>query len=165
MKLLKTFNEENVSVEELHLFKIHPTVRAIIVDDNNIAMLHSRALNYYTLPGGGVDEGESLPTAIIRECKEETGYTVEVISEVEQTKEIQRENKLINYATCFVVKIIGERGDPEFMGDEVGEDFVTEWMTATEAKEHIRREIPLQKKLYHRYVSQRVLAFLEEAFK
>lgn len=165
MQLLKAFNEENVPSEELISFRIRISVRAIILDENNdIAMLHSRALDYYTLPGGGVDEGESLSDAVIRECKEETGYTVEIIREVGRTQEIQKENQLINNATCFLVKVIGEKSEPNFMEDEIGEDFVIEWMSVEDAKKCITGEISLNRKLYHKYISQRVLTFLENAF-
>jgi 8-oxo-dGTP diphosphatase len=34
--------------------------------------------SYFTLPGGAVEEGETLQEAAIREVKEETGFTVEV---------------------------------------------------------------------------------------
>ncbi len=166
MHLLETFNEENVPSEELISFRVRISVRAIILDENgNVAMLYSKALNYYTLPGGGVDEGENLTDAIIRECKEETGYTVDVIREIGTTQEIQNENQLVNNATCFLVKTIGEKDEPNFMEDEIGEDFVIEWMKPEEAKNCMMKEISLNRKLYHKYISQRILTFLDEAFK
>ena len=37
------------------------------------------ALGVYTLPGGGVELGETLPAAVIREVREETALTVEPV--------------------------------------------------------------------------------------
>ena len=32
--------------------------RSIIIENQKIAMLHSRRYGYYALPGGGIEEGE-----------------------------------------------------------------------------------------------------------
>lgn len=165
MHLLQTFNEENVPIEESTLFTVRISVRTVLVDNNGrVAMLYSRTLDYYTLPGGGVDKGENLSEAAIRECKEETGYTVEIIREIGTTEEIQKENMLVNRATCFLVRAVGEKQEPNFMEDEIGEDFIIKWMSVDDAKKCITNEISLNRKLYHRYISQRVLTFLSEAF-
>lgn len=52
--------------------------RAIIVHDNCILVIHRNKYGqeYYTLPGGGIDAGETPEQAIIRELEEETGVTV-----------------------------------------------------------------------------------------
>ena len=42
-----------------------PSVRGIIIRDNTIAMMHSLKYDYYKLPGGGIEEGESLEETII----------------------------------------------------------------------------------------------------
>jgi len=56
---------------------------AVIVDDAGRILLSWFNGNHrndpgWTLPGGGVDYGEQMPAAVVREVKEETGYDVEV---------------------------------------------------------------------------------------
>lgn len=53
-----------------------PSVRGIIIRGNTIAMMHSLKYDYYKLPGGGIEEGESLEETLIREVKEESGLVV-----------------------------------------------------------------------------------------
>ncbi|MDB5161393.1 MAG: hypothetical protein JWO96_773 [Candidatus Saccharibacteria bacterium] len=55
---------------------------AIVVDDNRLLVIyrdnHATGRKYYTLPGGGIEPGESPPQATLRELKEETGLDVEL---------------------------------------------------------------------------------------
>lgn len=52
------------------------SVRAIIMVDNKLAMVHSKRDKCYMFPGGGIEPGESYATALMREVKEETGLNV-----------------------------------------------------------------------------------------
>lgn len=51
-------------------------VSAIILNEGKILLLHRfrNGVEYYTTPGGGVEEGESIDIALIREVKEETNF-------------------------------------------------------------------------------------------
>ena len=63
-------NEDNLKISDVDDYSTK--VRAILVDEDNkilIANYHSMIL----LPGGKVDEGETLSTAITRELSEELG--------------------------------------------------------------------------------------------
>ena len=55
---------------------------AIVRDGKVLAVRRARkpALNLYTLPGGGVEIGETLQEAVIREVREETGLDVEPVA-------------------------------------------------------------------------------------
>ena len=53
-------------------------VRAIIIHDGKILLNEFGKGLYYNLPGGGVDDGELIKDAVIREVMEETGISVDV---------------------------------------------------------------------------------------
>jgi ADP-ribose pyrophosphatase YjhB (NUDIX family) len=59
---------------------VRSTVKAIILDNGKVLL--NRCYDepngsYYSLPGGGQEKYETLFDALKRECREETGYTVE----------------------------------------------------------------------------------------
>ena len=71
---------------------------------------NGKMLHYYTIPGGGVEEGESLEDAAIRETMEETTCTVEIISYLEK--------ELFPGGVChwFYCKYLN--GEPTLSGEE-----------------------------------------------
>jgi ADP-ribose pyrophosphatase YjhB (NUDIX family) len=52
--------------------------QSVTNDDGHILMVHKTDNDLWALPGGGMDIGESISDAIIREVKEETGLDVDV---------------------------------------------------------------------------------------
>jgi 8-oxo-dGTP pyrophosphatase MutT (NUDIX family) len=55
---------------------VQPAARGIIWKDGRLALVRSVKYGYCKFPGGGVDEGESLTDALIREVREEAGLEV-----------------------------------------------------------------------------------------
>lgn len=62
--------------------------RAITFIDNKILLIERKRkenntfLHYYTIPGGGVEEGETYKLAAIRETKEETCCDIEIVKDL-----------------------------------------------------------------------------------
>jgi ADP-ribose pyrophosphatase YjhB (NUDIX family) len=58
---------------------IVPSVTAVIRNDlGELLLVHKTDNDLWALPGGGVDPGESVTMAVVREVKEETGIDVVV---------------------------------------------------------------------------------------
>lgn len=122
------------------------TGKAIIIDtDGKIALVAENNL-IYTLPGGGIDSGESIEIGIVREMLEETGCNVEIDFILGCTDDYRNRDKkhCINY--CAISKIIGEKGAPNLTEDESKNGLHVNWLTLDEAIEILDKE----KKAVHR---------------
>jgi ADP-ribose pyrophosphatase YjhB (NUDIX family) len=95
--------------------EIRPGVAAIIQDGDGRILLQQRSDNgLWGLPGGSVEIGESVRDAIVREVREESGLTVEVIRLVgiysDPTTQIVRypDGNVVHYiSTFFACRILG----------------------------------------------------------
>jgi ADP-ribose pyrophosphatase YjhB (NUDIX family) len=90
-------------------------VAAIITNDDGHVLLQRRSDNgLWGLPGGGVEIGESVSIAIVREVQEETGLTVEIARLVgvysDPRFQVVRyaDGNVVHYInTLFVCRIVG----------------------------------------------------------
>src|SRR5881296_435111 len=53
-------------------------VNALIFDQGRILLAHRRDIDWWNLPGGGMEVGETVEEALYREVYEETGLQVEI---------------------------------------------------------------------------------------
>jgi ADP-ribose pyrophosphatase YjhB (NUDIX family) len=53
-------------------------VSALIFHEGKVLLAHRRDIDWWNLPGGGMEEGETVDEALRREVYEETGLEVEV---------------------------------------------------------------------------------------
>ena len=61
---------------------VRSTVKAIVLHEGRLLLNRCRDAHngeYYSLPGGGQEQFETMAEAISRECLEETGYSVEPV--------------------------------------------------------------------------------------
>jgi 8-oxo-dGTP pyrophosphatase MutT (NUDIX family) len=163
MKQLKLINPENVSEEEVKSYKVREAARAVVVDENGkIALLHVSKEHYYKLPGGGIEDGEDKMKALARECKEEIGCDVEVMGEVGSIVEYRKIFTLKQTSYCYLAKVKGKKGMPDFTDDEKENGFEQVWLSSSDALKALR-ESKATSIEGSAYIVPRDTAFLEES--
>lgn len=117
-----------------------PTVKGVVFNsDNKIAML-SNIKGYSLFPGGGVEEGETKEEALIRECVEEIGCEVEIISEIGMATQFRAKDKRKFDTYFFTAKVKGETSKPTTTQED--ELAVTiNWFTEEEVKNILENQI------------------------
>ncbi len=72
---------------------------------------------YYTFPGGGVEEGETIEEAIVREIKEEFGITIKPIKKLYEMESKKFDQKEIFFLCEYIEGKFGTGDGPEFNND------------------------------------------------
>lgn len=84
------------------------TVDIIIEIDNHIVLIQRKNPPYgWALPGGFVDYGESLETAAVREAKEETSLSVELIEQFHAYSNPDRDPRQHTVTVVFIARAQG----------------------------------------------------------
>ncbi len=68
--------ELSISAGDLAQFRIG--VSALIFQDGCVLLAHRRDIDWWNLPGGGMELGETVEETLYREVREETGLDVEI---------------------------------------------------------------------------------------
>lgn len=123
---------------ETRQFAIRRAARGVMVDEAGlVGMIKIGNANYYKLPGGGIDAGETVEAALRRELQEETGCNVSSINEIGSTFEVRARPDeplgLLQISFGYTAKLEGEKGTPHFEADEIAEGIEFSWQTPAEA--------------------------------
>ena len=109
---------------------VRPTAKGVVLDDEGKVALLSNG-EHSLFPGGGVDEGETFREAFIRECMEEIGCEVEVLSSLGRALQVRSKSKRKYEVEFFVGKVRGAKGAPTTT--QAGELACTiDWLDDTE---------------------------------
>ncbi len=143
MKLLLELRDENIGLKPKKLNNLtkRDAARAILLKGKKIALLHVTKQNYHKLPGGGLENKESVKKALFRELLEETGCKAKIISEVGKIIEHRTHLDLIQTSYCYVAQVI-EEGIPQFDSGEMTAGYKLRWASIDSAIKILEKEKP-----------------------
>ena len=147
MQLLKTAFHLDVSLADiapdsgLSLIVRH-AARAIVVKGEDILLLYTKHYDDYSLPGGGIDEGEDKIAGLIRELQEETGAqgirNVKAFARYDEYRPWYKSDAdiihMISY--CYTCDIDETLGETAFEAHKITNGMTPLWMNIHAAIAH-----------------------------
>jgi 8-oxo-dGTP pyrophosphatase MutT (NUDIX family) len=133
----------------------------LLDDDGLMALLYVGKLGFYTLPGGGVEPGETLTETLRREMLEETGCACQIVSELGRIEESRVLHDFTQESFYYLARVQGPKGPLSLTREEMDEDTQVHWYAIEEAFDLVSKARPEN---YQRtYVQRRDMAVLREA--
>ncbi|MEW6990982.1 NUDIX hydrolase [Colwelliaceae bacterium 6441] len=151
MRLLKSTVHQNISDLSAKTFTRKAT-RAIVLNGDDILLLYTKRYHDYSLPGGGVDEGETIIDGLVRELKEETGahnvQNIQAFGLYEEYRPWHKEGFDIVHmqSYCYVCTIDDELLEPALETHEIDNGMHPIWLNIYEAIRHNEHTIATSEK-------------------
>ena len=135
MECLGTITDADITGEEGILdTPPHVAVNAVLYNkDGLIALCFFPKHNFCTLVGGGVEAGENLEEALLREVLEETGYHCEITAPIGYTFESRTSAGQTITRYYFKANIVGEPAEPTLTATELKQGIYVKWHPITQA--------------------------------
>ncbi len=136
-------------VERLSQYTVlqRKATRAIVIDGEDILLLYTERYHDYTLPGGGLDDGEDVLAGLVRELEEETGakniHSIKPYGIYEEFRPWYKNDfdvmHMISY--CYTCKIDRELGNTKFEDYEIRNGMEPRWINIHQAIAHNEKTI------------------------
>lgn len=128
-----------VPVDPLHVVR-REAVRALIRRGDRLLMVHSTVTGDYKFPGGGIEAGESLAEALVREVREECGFAVLSMTHtpsivVEERRPAQGFGALLSMRSSYHECVVDhdQEHPRDLDADEAALGFESVWVTVEDA--------------------------------
>ncbi len=145
MKLIREITDLDIlGSNERSLSDPKISARAVLYDANGyVALMHVKKKQAYTIPGGGVENKESLVEAMKREILEETGCDCEVVAEIGYVSENRAQHDFTQISYYYLAKVIGRKGSPHLTLSEMKNENEVVWVTSEEMKNLLVSQEPI----------------------
>lgn len=120
----------NKPCQENHNLKPKYATRTVLFDQNGkVAIINVTNHGYYKIPGGGIEPGEDILDAAIREVKEESGCDCKIIEKLGQIKTAVPVWEMLDISDGFIATVQGEKSQPNYDNWEKERGFTIEWFS------------------------------------
>jgi 8-oxo-dGTP diphosphatase len=161
MKLLTEIKDDDSLDFEtcLKKYRYRKAVRGIFVDSCGlIPIIYVSKNKYHKVSGGGIENDESLKSALKREVLEETGCEIDILGEVGKINEMRKKWEFCQTSYCYY-GIIKSKGFRKLTDDEIKLGFELKWLKINDAIKEF--ELDKTDDYAGYYMSKRDLAFLK----
>lgn len=142
--------------------EIKNSARAVIYDEENLfALIDVRNGEYFKIPGGGIEEGETETQAAVREAKEETGCDIKIIKKIGENKIVNQSQNIIYHSVCFLAKKVKQSREPTFDDWEKMNNMKVIWVNIKQAISLFNKAKPIDD--ISNKINQRDLSFTLKA--
>ncbi|GGC60082.1 NUDIX domain-containing protein [Marinobacter halophilus] len=151
MKLLKELIHPELATREGRILRRH-AARGIVLREEKILLLFTERYNDFSLPGGGIDDGEDITVALARELEEETGARDVQVKHhygfIEEYRPHWKPEYDLMHMTShfFVCDVAPELAEVRMEDYEVANGMRPIWLSVSEAAKHNRQVMARQEK-------------------
>jgi 8-oxo-dGTP pyrophosphatase MutT (NUDIX family) len=136
MELIKEIHETDLNLDQSVslrgkldvCYRLRKAARALIFQNSKVAVLSATKLHLHKLPGGGIEDDESVIEGLSREILEETGCKVGNIHDLGITIEYRNAIELLQISYVFTGTVVDSSRKPQFTEKEKNEGFELAWM-------------------------------------
>jgi len=125
--------------------------RAIVLKGEHILLLYTARYDDYSLPGGGLNQGEEQVAGLVRELQEETGAQnitdIAYFTRYDEYRPWHKDNAdmmhMVSY--CYTCTIDSTLGNTALESHEINNGMVAKWMniyTAIKHNKHVMANSP-----------------------
>jgi len=133
-KIIGELTDKNVlGLEGMSKKEPRRTARAIVKNEEGLyAVLYANKFDLYSLPGGGIEDGEDEISTLIREMDEETGCTCDTIQQLGAVSENRCHQDYTTISYYFVVHTKTKKYELHLTGLEEENGTILKWCSLEE---------------------------------